>query len=133
MTVPQCYYPVGGRDNFNIPGIEWSSCCSYLLTTQRDSLLITFAQDFPLEQIITEPTRGDNKLDLCFISHPNCIQHYKIAIVPGLSDHDAVFLDLYHHAGHNAKPKKKVYFYQCGKTDSSEYLCIYIHIRQSAK
>ena len=58
---------------------------------------------------IVEPTRGDNILDLCFVSHP-CIQHYKIA--PGLSDHDAVILDMYHHAGHNVKLKKKIYCYR---------------------
>ena len=72
--------------------------------------MITFTQDFLLEQIITEPTRGDNILDLCFVLHPNCIQHYKIA--PGLSDHDAVILDMYHHAGHNVKLKKKIYCYR---------------------
>ena len=47
-----------------------------------------FAQDFLLEQIITEPTRRENILDLRFVSHPSYINQYKI--VPGLSDHDAI-------------------------------------------
>ena len=73
---PNASILLGGE--FNIPGIDWPSCsltCSYLSITLRESL-ITFAQDFLLEQIITKPIRGINTLDLCFVSHPNCIQHY---------------------------------------------------------
>ena len=33
-------------------------------------------------------------------------------IAPGLSDHDAVILDMYHHVGHNVKPKKKIYCFK---------------------
>ena len=43
-----------------------------------------------LEQIITQPTRGTNILDLCFTSHPDLSQGF--TIVPGLSDHDAVIV-----------------------------------------
>ena len=51
-----------------------------------------FAQDFLLEQIITEPIRCENILDLCFVSHPSYINQYKI--VPGLSDYDAIIVDI---------------------------------------
>ena len=48
--------------DFNCPGIDWSTgnlIESYLPLIFRKSL-IEFAQDFLLEQIILEPTRGDN-------------------------------------------------------------------------
>ena len=76
--------------DFNPPGIDWGTgglTESYLPLLFRESL-IQFAHDFLLEQIILEPTRGDNILDLCFTSHPGSIHHYKT--VPSLSYHDAV-------------------------------------------
>ena len=67
-----------------------------------------FAQDF-LEQIITEPTKGTNILDLCFSSHSSSRHQYRI--VPGLSDHDAIFMDMLNYDPRNKKPNKKVYCY----------------------
>ena len=43
-----------------------------------------------LDQLITQPTRGTNILDLCFTSHPDLSLGF--TIVPGLSDHDAVIV-----------------------------------------
>jgi len=80
---PSAVILLGG--DFDCPGIQWSSgrlTHSYLPANFRESLII-FAQDFLLEQIIIEPTRGENVLDLCFVSHPSYIYQYKI--VPGLS------------------------------------------------
>ena len=62
-----------------------------------------------LEQIILEPTRGDNILDLCFTSHPGSIHHYKT--VPGLSDHDAVIIEILYNIPINKRLKKRVYCY----------------------
>ena len=63
-----------------------------------------FAQDF-LEQIITEPTKGTNILDLGFSSHSSRIHQYRI--VPGQSDHDAIFMDMFNYDPRNSKLKKK--------------------------
>ena len=41
-------------------------------------------------QVVTFPTRAQNILDLCFVSHPDMI--LICAPVPGLSDHDAVLI-----------------------------------------
>ena len=45
-----------------------------------------------LEQVNTTPTRGSNILDLYFTSHPDFILQCFTA--PGLSDHEAVVVDL---------------------------------------
>ena len=45
-----------------------------------------------LEQIVTQLTRGNNILDLCFTTHSDYIE--QCTTVPGFSDHDAVIVDL---------------------------------------
>ena len=106
---PDILLLLGG--DFNCPGIDW---CSGNLTEShvsllfRESLIIEFAQDFLLEQIILEPTRGDNILDLCFTSHPSFINQYKI--VPGFSGHEAV-IEIFYNIPINKRPKKRVYCY----------------------
>ena len=73
--------------NFNCPGIGWSTgnlIDSYSPASFHKSL-IEFVQDFLLEQIVFEPTRGDNILDLCFTTHPGII--HQCQTVPGFSDH----------------------------------------------
>ena len=106
---PDAILLLGG--DFNCPGIEWptgSLTDSYLPVNVRESL-IAFAQDFFLEQIITEPTRGKNILDLCFTSHPSYI--HQSTTVPGLSDHEAIIIDILNCIPSNKNLKKKVYCY----------------------
>ena len=80
--------------NFNRPGIDWDTggLTELHLPLLFQESLIEFAHDFLLEQIILEPIRGDNNLDLCFTSHPGSIHHYKI--VPSRSDHNAVIIEI---------------------------------------
>ena len=64
---PDTVLILGG--DFNCPGIDWCSgdlTESYLSASFRESLIM-LSQDFLLEQIVTEPTRLENILDLCFI------------------------------------------------------------------
>ena len=103
--------------DFNCPGIDWGTgglTESYLPLLFRESL-IQFAHDYLLEQIILEPTRGDNILDLCFTSHPGSIHHYKT--VPGLSDHDAVIIEILYNIPINKRLKKRVYCYNRANWD----------------
>jgi len=59
-----------------------------------------FAHNSMLEQIVTQPTRGNNILDLCFTTHPDYIE--QCTTVPGFSDYDAVIVDLTNlHTIHN--------------------------------
>ena len=55
--------------DFNYLGIDWNTgnlTDSYLPASFRKSL-IKFAQDFLLEQVVFEPTRGNHILDLCLL------------------------------------------------------------------
>ena len=78
--------------------------------------MIEFAQDFLLEQIILEPTRGDNILDLCFTSHHVLVHQYKIA--PGFSNHDAVIIEKLQNISINKRPKKCVHCYNSTDWDA---------------
>ena len=73
---------------------------SYLPASFRESL-IEFAQDFLLEQIVYEPTRGDHILDLCFTSHPGII--HQCQTIPGFSDHHAVIVKNIMQTSHQQK------------------------------
>jgi len=92
--------------DFNCPGMDWPSGSlvdSYITANFRKSL-ITFAHNFMLEQIVTQPTRGNNILDLCFTTRPDYIE--QCTTVPGFSDRDVVIVDL--HTSHN-KQERKIY------------------------
>ena len=45
-----------------------------------------------LEQMVTSPTRGQNILDLFFTTNPTLVN--KTSILPGLSDHDIVLVEV---------------------------------------
>ena len=58
--------------------------------------LLSIAKDSFLEQVVTEPTRitetTSNILDLFFTSNPALIN--KVEVIPGIRDHEAVFIEL---------------------------------------
>lgn len=87
---PSARLILGG--DFNAPGIDWKNGClteSYTSKSFRE-LLITISSDYFLEQVVSEPTRGRNLLDLCFTTHPNQVK--QCSTMPGLSDHEAVIV-----------------------------------------
>ena len=54
--------------------------------------------DCALTQLIEEPTRHENTLDLMITNIPSLV--YRQEVVPGISDHDAVYIEM------NIDPKK---------------------------
>ena len=57
-------------------------------------------------QIVTEPTRESNILDLLLVTYPN--RYSDVEIVPGISDHDAVCLKYLERVNRNRK-KQDIY------------------------
>ena len=79
--------------DMNIPGFDWhNNClkpsCNYSELTQK---FVNSLCDNNLIQLITEPTRGPNTLDLFITNNETLI--CKTQIIPGLSDHDIVYLE----------------------------------------
>ena len=79
--------------DFNLPGWDWKANSlkpktPYPAIHHRFSEVIS---DHGLTQIVKEPTRGDNTLDLIAANRPNQIN--RTQVFPGLSDHDAVYTE----------------------------------------
>ncbi len=99
--------------DFNLRGINWENQC-LLPDCDKPGLckqLIDIANDYNLEQLIREPTRGRSILDLFFTSNPTVV--VKSEVLPGMSDHDGIpFVTI------NIKPKinkskpRKVFMYR---------------------
>ena len=53
---------------------------------------VEILDNFNLVQIVTEPTRHDNVLDLILTSNPTQVS--KVDCIPGLSDHDIVSVEV---------------------------------------
>ena len=78
--------------DFNAPDISWQvpSVLPGSSNFNTHQLLIDISQHHGLSQMVTEPTRLNNTLDLFFTNLPTLIQ--EVEVVPGLSDHDAVIV-----------------------------------------
>ena len=107
---PNAFILLGG--DFNCPGIKWSDGTlleSYLPAATREALL-QFSNHHYLDQIVLQPTRANNILDLCFTSHPGKIELCNT--LPGLSDHEAVFVKFSAQLHKHEQLSKKVYVYR---------------------
>ena len=77
--------------DMNLPGLEWSSTqlkpasCS----PSQYTLFLDILVDHGLTQVIDQPTRGDNTLDLLVMNNPTLVN--RTEILPGISDHNIVF------------------------------------------
>ena len=107
---PSAKIIIGG--DFNSPGINWSnkSLITSYISRQFRETLITLADEFMLEQIINQPTRGTNILDLCFTSHPDLSQCF--TIVPDFSDCDAVIVSFVSKLYLQNQLPRKVFMYK---------------------
>ena len=73
--------------------------------------MIDLANDFGLEQFVTEPTRQDSILELFFTNCPTLVE--KSSMLPGLSDHDGIPVILVNTSPKVVKQKPhKVYLYK---------------------
>ena len=87
--------------DFNLPKFSWAeNLPSLKQDCNYPSLYGDFADimaDFNLTQMVTEPTRYENTLDLFLTNNPTLVS--KVEIMPGLSNHDIVYSEV------NIKPQ----------------------------
>ena len=88
------YFIIGG--DFNLPDIdcESSTVKDHQLPRRVSKEFISMQHDLALEQMVLFPTRGQNKLDLLFTSHPTIIDKCKALSALGSRDHDTVLIYL---------------------------------------
>lgn len=90
--------------DFNLSSIDWE-------TNQAiNSKSVEIANNNALIQMVTEPTRGNNILDLLFTTNPALVEY--IEIHPGMSDHNTVITDVNLRARTVKKKPRKVHFFK---------------------
>ena len=78
----------------NLPGLERPStqlkpaCCSL----SQHTLFLDILADHGLTQVIDQPTRGDNTLDLLVMNNQKLVN--RTYILQGVSDHNIVFTEI---------------------------------------
>ena len=85
--------PIWLLGDFNMPKYDWCTnstdpCCRNLALYES---FIDLIHDSNLQQMVDFPTRGENILDLYFTNRPTLV--CKVAPLPGLSDHDVVYVE----------------------------------------
>ena len=97
--------------DFNLPDIDWETnsfraggrypACS--------KTMLEIAEDHNLIQVIDKPTRGNNILDLCFVTHPSFVANKEV--IAGISDHDAIFVKAKITPKATRPPRRKIFLY----------------------
>ncbi len=76
--------------DFNLPCIVWSRSCAVGRGPDTlESRFLHLTLECGLSQLVSEPTRGDNILDLLFSSEPNLVNVISVEEPFGASDHKA--------------------------------------------
>ena len=80
-----------------MPDIDWKNEVVKMYPTHgvQCQQLLTTAKDHFLEQVVTEPTRTtettSSVLDLFFTNNNTLVN--QVHVIPGIADHDAVFIE----------------------------------------
>ncbi|KAK6188800.1 hypothetical protein SNE40_004902 [Patella caerulea] len=91
-NIQNSFLIVGG--DFNLPGWDWKRKI-LKPNTQHPNLhykLTDILDDHGLVQLVEEPTRNNNILDLMLTNLPSKVQ--RVEVIPGIADHDIVFTEL---------------------------------------
>ena len=103
---------IGG--DFNLPGIMWGDSVTIKDTpsygSQMNTRFVEISESLGLTQIVEEPTREGNILDLILVTSPDRCQ--KVDVIPGSSDHDAVCATYKAKVSRNKKKPRNVYLFK---------------------
>ena len=65
--------------------------------------------DVGWEQMVMEPTRGSNTLDLFLTNHPNLVP--RTETLPGIADHDTVYMEMLSYPPKKRQPQRSIPIY----------------------
>ncbi|KAK3107772.1 hypothetical protein FSP39_021936 [Pinctada imbricata] len=102
--------------DFNLPDIDWSKLSTYGNSNPlsvNQAFISTFT-DCGLQQMVDFPTRRGAILDLFITNRPSLIN--KIRPLPGVSDHEVLFIDTNVEVKHQRPPKRKIYLWNRANT-----------------
>lgn len=89
--IPNAHLLIGG--DFNFPSWDWKNMClkPNPVYARLHINFIHMLNDHGLEQVVNDSTREKNTLDIILTNHPNLVP--RVEILPGLSDHCAVYCE----------------------------------------
>ena len=98
--------------DMNLPGIEWPSTSikPNCPSPAQHNLFIDILADHGMSQIVDQPTRGENTLDLIAVNNLTLVN--RTEILPGISDHDAVFAEIDIRPKRYGQAKRKIPLYK---------------------
>ena len=98
--------------DLNLPDINWPSntICSNQYRKEISETFLALEEDIGLIQIVNFPTRGQNMLDLFFTNRPSLIN--RCEAIPGISDHEIVFIDSNIAVSRQKPVKRKIYMWK---------------------
>ena len=113
MDFPEAIIWIGG--DINLPNIDWltNSHNGNNYPVSFCNLVLELFCDLGISQMVTFPTRGNNTLDIFATNRPNLIN--TCTPIPGISDHDAIYVESLVTAKYRCPAKRKLY--QWAKTD----------------
>ena len=97
LKIIQIHQPINKGD-FNCPDIFWDDGIGHINTNpvyygnEISTFFLELLNDFAMEQLVGEPTRNNNLLDLILSTEPSTI--INVTTIPGISDHEGVFFQL---------------------------------------
>ncbi|XP_076448236.1 uncharacterized protein LOC143284959 [Babylonia areolata] len=101
---------VAGGD-FNLPGWHWPTktlkkgCPKPEIHRQ----FMHAIDDVGWEQMVMEPTEGNNTMDLFLTNHPNLVP--RTETLPGIADHDTVYMEMQIHPPKKRQPQRLIPIY----------------------
>ncbi len=97
--------------DFNVPHIEWESESISPQCQNRTihNRLLDITSSNSLTQVVNKSTRGENTLDLFFTNNPSLIN--RVETMPGMSDHDIVYVESEITPNRVVIPKRKIYLF----------------------
>ena len=99
--------------DFNLPDVNWTNGSirsNPQYANEISEKMLGIMDEFNLKQVVQEPTRQNNILDLVFTTHPDLIEG--TYVVPGMSDHSAVICDINFKTKPPINPPRSVYLYK---------------------
>ena len=96
----------------NLPDINWSSntITSNQYRKEISVIFLALEEDLGLIQSVNFPTRGQNLLDVFFTNRPSLIN--RCEAIPGISDHEIVFVDSNIAISRQKPAKRKIYMWK---------------------
>ncbi|CAG2232905.1 unnamed protein product [Mytilus edulis] len=112
------------RGDLNLPDINWNSTSiqGNKVNSGINKRLLDMIHNCHMEQTVTFPTRLDNTLDLFLTNRPSLIN--RCSPLPGISDHDAVFIETSAAAKRGKPVKRKIHLWKRADNEKLKKECL---------